>query len=197
MISVSTDIQVSNSIKPGLLCHSVLLNIAVVAQVLSQWFLSLLGDRSCLLWLCEPHFSTKTSWAQRHYWYFSSWGRIPNSCIVLGLGRKQIPTDSQHIFLYIFWSSNRMFPNWLTFCKRFKWNRNITLLQSLCQGKLETSKREVEWLSLIKMILDYFIQVSIIYCIYGPNISFPLDIGRSWSPRHVNVPFSHVVAIDE
>jgi len=26
---------------------------------------------------------------------------MPNSCIVPGLGREQIPTDSQHIFLYI------------------------------------------------------------------------------------------------
>jgi len=41
MISVSTDVQVSNLIKPCLLGHAVLLNTAGVAQVLSQWFLSL------------------------------------------------------------------------------------------------------------------------------------------------------------
>lgn len=92
------------------------------------------------------------------------------------------------VYFYCFCCSSRIFPNWLTFYKNVSWNRNIKLQQSLCQDKLEASKHEGEWLSLIK----WFWIPSSMYLLYlWAKVFFPaqlqgylflLDIGRNWNP---------------
>lgn len=179
MISVSTDIQVSNWIKPGLLCHSVLLNTAVVAQVLSQWFFSIRGDRPCL-WLCGPHLSTIDKLNLESLLVFQLLRQKSNSWIALGLGCSiPVASDpaagcSQTDWHFARDSNETEISHHSNLCVRVSWKLS-SVKQNGCLFTVSVGQK--------------FLSCS--------RIFFLLDIGRNWRPGHVSVPFSHVTAIDE